>query len=204
MSLASRTTELSRTSLSLLRLDWGAFAHVLLTLALLIAIVTSVATKDDAIRPRRGLRADVLGCMHVSNAPAVEAAHLDQAASLTDIRLQGELQPHSTWLRRVALPAGQTVYRTINLGWAADSMTDTVRVIASDGFVGVTMSFAATPRAPWRGRAEAWTDVVGNEKNLGRIRVEPTTCAKSWNVPSDKHGWTKYEASSRSGRRVTE
>lgn len=183
MSPARRAHACSSTTFALVRSEWSSFAHMLATLLFLIALVVMVATQGDALRPRRGLRADVLGCVHVGNAPAVKAAHLSQFTTLTEIRLRREYQPHSTWARRVELPAGQTVHRTIRLSWRADSMTDTIRVTASDGFVGVTMSFAASAHSPWWGRAAAWTDVAGAESDLGRIRVDPTRCSRKWNHP---------------------
>jgi hypothetical protein len=157
--------------------DWYSYAHMMATLTLLISLVVMSATKVDALRPRVRLRAEALGCLHVWNAPSVEGVDWKQTTTLSDIRLLKELEPHSVSARRADLPTGRAMYHTMRLVWVADSMTDSIRVIASDGLIGATMSFAASTRSPWSGRAEAWTDALGNERNLGRIRVDRATCS---------------------------
>jgi hypothetical protein len=106
---------------------------------LLIALVIMVAWKADAVHPRGALRADVLGCLRVDSAPTVAGASVNGHTTLSLIRLRKEREPHSSWARRVELSLGRTLAPRLRLSWVADSMTDTVRVIASDGFVGVTL-----------------------------------------------------------------
>jgi hypothetical protein len=202
MPSAARAHAFHRSIFSQMCCEWGAFAHIMATLVLLIALAVMVATKDDALQPRRRLRADVMGCLHVWNAPAVEAAHLTHFTTLSDIRLTSEFRPHSTWARRVEIPAEKALYPGIRLSWVADSMTDSIRVVASDGFVGVTMTFAASPHSSWWGRAEAWTDIVGAERDLGRIRVDPIACSKEWTTSDEGQGGMKARTSSRSHQSV--
>jgi hypothetical protein len=165
---------------------WCASALALVGLVLVMSLAVMIAWNAAAVHPRGALRADVLKCLHVDTAPTVIGANLTDRTSLSVIRLREERVPHSSWERRVELPPGRTLAPPWQLSWVADSMTDTVRVTASDGFVGATLRFAASSRLPWWGRVEAFTDVAGNERDLGRIRVDTIPCAVALRTPAGK------------------
>lgn len=179
MKSITRATARDRSDLHQSCIKWSSYLHVVATLSLLLALVVATATKDDALRPRHRLREEALGCVHITNAPSVEGLNWSKSATLSDMNLRSDLATHSGWLRKVDLPRTTTVYHTIRVAWVADSMTDTVRVFASDRFVGLTMSFAMSSRSPWWGHAKAWTDVAGNERDLGTIRVDRRSCLSS-------------------------
>ena len=154
---------------------FGLVLSVFTGLMVLVGFAVRIAYDGDAVRPRHALRADVLGCYELIALDAVPAGYRDDVARMRLFRLRAEvLEPGRIW-QRVDLPRPCTNGRP--LAWGADSLTDTVRLGWSDGFVGVTFSFSApTGSSSWTGSARAWTDVVGADVRLGRFRAQRIPC----------------------------
>lgn len=129
----------------------------------------------------RGIRTAALGCYRLDASTLTDTAHRQWVlAHLGTFRLRADsvMARPPDWRRVSGMPkVGRMIADTLIGVWVADSLTDSIRVTASDGFQGVSLVLAPA-NAEWHGRVVSFTD-FGPQRvhHFGHIRARPMSCA---------------------------
>ena len=149
--------------------------------------VLSCGRERDVRRPSgdviaaRGVRTAALGCYRLDASLLSDTARRQWVlAHLGTFRLRADsLIARRPELRRVSgLPKAARVPPDTLFGvWSADSLSDSIRVSATDGFQGISL-VVAPANTEWRGRVASFTD-FGPERvhEFGQVRVQRMSCA---------------------------
>ena len=124
--------------------------------------------------PRSGATVSMFQCSSTQRTGNGWLAHL------ATFRLRADsLMARRPEMRRVSgLPKAARVRPGTLIGiWDADSLTDSIRVSATDGFQGVSLVLAPT-NAEWQGRVSSFTD-FGPQRvhEFGHVCARPMSCA---------------------------
>ena len=157
------------------------------TLLLFLVGVLSCTSEQEVPRSSRevatarGIRTAALGCYRLDASMLTDTARRQWVlAHLGTFRLRADsfMARRPEWRRVSGLPKVARVIADTLIGmWVADSLTDSIRVSASDGFQGVSLVLAPA-NAEWQGRVLSLTD-FGPQRvhHFGQVRALPMSCA---------------------------
>ncbi len=125
----------------------------------------------DAL-PREALRTDLLGCYALAYSDSAQAAHWGAPGYVVlDSAHAGPRPGRHLWFTAPgALPRRSG-------WWLADSLSETVRLTATDGFVAVQWTLTGGPDL-FRGRATVSTDVGRAQHGVGRAVARRLSCTR--------------------------
>jgi hypothetical protein len=151
-------------------------------------ILTIAILQQPSAIPRNALRTEALGCYELLDS-AGRNASLSMEGVAPLIRLDSALdpmQPNSATRRLDTFGFGvpsrfDPVYRDLHPRWTADSLSDTLRLTFTNGFVGAVFSvnLPANMRPDTlSGRAWSFQDIVGADRNRGPAWAIRRPCPK--------------------------
>ena len=122
--------------------------------------------------PREGLRTELLGCYALAYSDSAQAAGWGAPRYIVLDSAHAGPWPG----RHLRFEASAEVPR-LGGWWLADSLSETVRLTATDGFVAVHLTLTGGPDS-LHGRATVSTDVGRGQQVVGRVLGRRLSCMK--------------------------